>query len=321
MSAKLEDVRQFLNTMPKESYDDVLSFMQEWVESHPAEDIKLPIACIHCGSIHVVRNGKHNGKQAYICRDCGKKFLQTSSSMIEYSHSSEAVWKQVIQDTVEGVPIDKTAGELGLSHGTVFNMRPKILVCVENEVLNDDSQLVGVNEADETYVLESMKGTKLPDDYYRNPRKHGSKATKRGISDEYICVCTSVGDGNKCIATAGNRSTPSKEELNQVFGDRVGEDTIIRSDGNTNYDVLKDKCTVAHSDRINKVNGFHSFIKRRITAARGVATKYLNRYAALFAEIYGKPGDIVDKIYSLMTDRNDSYLTNEEVKDNRLLLI
>lgn len=46
--------------------------------------------------------------------------------------------------------------------------------------------LVGIAEADETYFLESFKGLKK--DMLREPHKRGSKASKRGLSDEQIPV-------------------------------------------------------------------------------------------------------------------------------------
>jgi hypothetical protein len=149
-------------------------------------------------------------------------------------------------------------------------MRHKILYCVEQAILNAPIELEGVCEADETYVLESVKGRKIPASYHRKPRKHGAKASKRGISDEYICVCTSVDSDNKCTASVVNRATPSKVEIAQVFADKVSADTAILCDGSNGYDVLDDKCTVAHSKQVNRVNGFHSFIKGRLLAARGV---------------------------------------------------
>ena len=91
-------------------------------------------------------------------------------------------------------------------------------------------------------------------------RRSRAKASKPGLSEEYICVQTSVTSEKKCVATAINRATPSKDEIFEVFGDRIVEDTVILCDGNANYSVLNDKCTVAHTERINKVNGFHSFI-------------------------------------------------------------
>ncbi len=44
-------------------------------------------------------------------------------------------------------------------------------------------------EADETYVIESQKGTKCED---RKPGKHGAGATKRGLSHEQYCVCVAT---------------------------------------------------------------------------------------------------------------------------------
>jgi transposase-like protein len=131
-----------------------------------------------------VRNGHKHGKQAYRCRGCGKSFVETTKTALFNSHSGEAVWRQVIRDTVSGVPIDETAGNLGLHHETVFNMRHKILYCLEQKEHRNPTRLEGVCEADETYLLESLKGVKLPPDFWRKPRKHGAKAEKRGLSNE-----------------------------------------------------------------------------------------------------------------------------------------
>jgi hypothetical protein len=72
--------------------------------------------------------------------------------------------------------IDKTAWNLGLHHETVFNMRHKILYCLKQEENGEPIRLEGVCEADGTYILESLKGTKLPPDFWRKSRKHGGKA-------------------------------------------------------------------------------------------------------------------------------------------------
>jgi hypothetical protein len=179
--------------------------------------------------------------------------------------------------------------------------------------------LEGVCEADETYVLESVKGRKIPADYHRKPRKHGAKAAKAGISSEYLCVCTSVDADNNCTAAVVNRATPSQAEIEQVFGDKVTAATVLLCDGNKNYDVLEAKCTVAHTKRDNSVNGFHRFIKERLLTAHGVATIYLSRYHALYAPIFGKQEKIADKIFELMTTRNQSFTTIANVKSQNLL--
>lgn len=89
---------------------------------------------------------------------------------------------------------------------------------------------------------------------------------------------------------------------------------VILCDGSKQYAVVEEKCTVAHSNRANKANGFHSYIKERLLVARGVATVYLNRYNALFSQVIGKQDSVADKIYALMTTRNGSFTDISSVK-------
>jgi hypothetical protein len=231
------------------------------------------------------------------------------------------VWKQVISDTVNGVSIDRTAERLDLHHETVFNMRHKILYCVEQSLITNPTKLTGACETDETYVLESMKGRKLPSDYHRKPRKHGAVASKRGISNEYVCVCTCVSGENENVAVAVNRASPSGEEILDVFGERVSESTVILCDGKQSYNALDGKCTVAIPKRINKVNGFHSFIKKKLEAARGVATIYLNRYNALFSKVYAADKSVVDDIFELMVAQSGASVTISYTQSSNLLEI
>lgn len=319
MAITLKDILGMAKEIPEECFEETFEKLKEIKEKAEREQETKSIECLRCGSGNVVRNGKRNGIQAYRCVTCGKTFVETATSAIAHSHSSQTVWKQVIRDTIDGVAIDKTAEALDMSHSTVFHMRHKILYCVEQAILNVPAALEGVCEADETYVLESVKGRKIPGDYHRKSRKHGAKASKPGLSDEYICVCTSVDADNNCMTATVNRATPSKNEIAQVFGDKVAADTVILCDGSNRYDVLEDKCTVAHTKRVNKVNGFHSFIKERLNAARGVATIYLSRYNALFSQIFGKQDTAADKIYAMMTNRNGSFSGISTVKNEGLL--
>jgi hypothetical protein len=156
-----------------------------------------------------------------------------------HSHSGEAVWKQIIRDTVEGKALAKTAAELELTHTTAFNLRHKVLLAVEAMSEQEPVVLGGVGELDETYVLESRKGTKLPEDYGRPSRKHGAKAQKRGISNEQIALCTGVDRTGKVLARTVNRATPSASELSQVFGGRLEGGSLVLTDGAPSYGVLE----------------------------------------------------------------------------------
>ena len=319
MTITLKDIIGIAKELPESYFEETFEKLKELKERADLEKESESKSCPHCKSAKVVRNGKSRGRQMYLCRNCKRTFSETRGSGIAHSHSSPTVWTQVISDTVNGIAIDKTADSLDLHHETVFNMRHKILYCIEKSLIVAPTTLTGTCETDETYILESEKGRKFSANHHRKPRKHGAKATKRGISDEYVCVCTFVNGDNKCGATSVNRASPSKAKILEVFADRIVDDTVILCDGNENYDVLEEKCTVAHTKRINKVNGFHSHIKERLDSMRGVSTIYLNRYNALFTKRYAADKSAIDEIYELMTSDSSAFNTIAHTQSANLL--
>jgi hypothetical protein len=228
----------------------------------------------------------------------------------------------VIRDTVEGVSLARTARELEIAESTVFHMRHKILNAIEQELLAKPVMLEGACEIDETYVLESEKGTEFTEFHHREPRQNG-KATKRGLSEEQICICTTATSTGKTIARAVNRATPSKEEIEQVFAKRIEDDTLLLADGNKSCNILKDRCIVIKTDEEDRVrvNRFHSFIKERNARARGFATKNLNRYAALFSEIFGNQGTVPGEILELIKKHGDRFMSIAALKSQNLLVL
>jgi len=315
----LVELISLVKQLPESYIPEALEKIREIKERSDSEEETTELECISCNSQNVVRNGRKCRKQAYLCKECNKSFVSTSQSAIQNSHNGSAVWRQVISDTVAGVSIDTTAANLDLHHETVFNMRHKILYCIEQSFIVNPTMLAGVCETDETYVLENVKGNKIPEDYHRKPRKHGAVASKPGISNEYVCVCTSVTGDGKNVAISANRATPSSQKILEIFGERVNEETVVLCDGTQSYNILEDKCRVATVKKNNKVNGFHSFIKERLRAARGVATIYLNRYSALFAKIYDADKSIVDDIWKMMTVQNGEYNTIPYTQSEKLL--
>ena len=100
------------------------------------------------------------------------------NAVLYHSRTDEDIWKEVLADTLEFVSIDKAAERLGLSHDRVFHIRHKILAAMEHSEATNPTRLSAVKECDETFVLESLKGTKIPAGYWRSARKHGAKTQK-----------------------------------------------------------------------------------------------------------------------------------------------
>ena len=317
----LKEIIRLAKELPESCLAEVYEYMESAKQSAKEAEENAPAACPRCGEA-AVKNGKKDGKQSYICKNCRRSFLERATSALAHSQASDAVWKAVIRDTINGVSLDATAADLELAHSTVFNMRHKILRTVEQAIEAAPVRLEGACQTDETYVLENEKGVAFSEFHHRQPRQNGI-ASRPGLSDEYICLTTSITSENKIIACAVNRATPSKEEIERVLGDRIEDDTILLVDGNKSYAVLKDRCVVVRVEKDDQVqlNHFHSFIKERLRRYRGVATIYLNRYAALFTVIFGKSDDACDAVFALMQKRNGFFTSIDELRTQNLLVI
>lgn len=153
-------------------------------------------------------------------------------------------------------------------------MRHKMLMALQDFLENNPVLLSGIAELDETFVLDCYKGSQVPETAGRDARKHGEKAAKCGISNEYVAICTGIQrDGG-------------------IFRGHNAKDTLILTDGLRSYNVLENltSCTVVNVKQkagrgifnLNTVNSLHSFIKETDSHYHGVAIKYINRYNALF---------------------------------------
>jgi len=334
MDNKLARLIELIHKMPENCVDKLLEQATEMVDASIKERAKKEPAppCPHCES-QSKRNGKKRGKQQFLCKSCNKTFGFTTNTAISNSTFGEAVWKQIIRDTIAGVSLADTAGALMMHRDTAFNMRHKLLLALEAEETASPSVLSGVCELDDTYVLESHKGTKLPEGYWRKPRKHGAKAQSRGLSREYVAICTAAGRDGENIAKTVNRATPTKAEISEVYAGKISEQTLILCDGAGSFGVLKEEYGCEVTDvfangrqagfyNLNTANGFHSFIKARYNQYRGVATKYLNRYNALFAKLYRSDENLVDELYNILCKADTPrHRTVKDVKTASLLAI
>jgi transposase-like protein len=335
MGNKIGDLIKMIHKLPENRVEELAEVVREMIE----EDRKTGGSaesrpeCPACGAKEILRNGTQNGNQRYKCKACGKVYSARHNSVMWHSHSGEAVWKQVIRDTIAGKSMDETAWELELTHATVFNMRHKVLLAVEDMERQEPTVLGGVCELDETYVLECNKGSTMPEGYWRGPRKHGAKAQKRGLSNEQIAICTGVDRNGNAYARSVNRATPSTEEVKEVFGGRIEAGSLVLTDGARSYRALEKQCECdveevmsdgaeRHFLHINTANAFHSFIKGRYEGYRGVATKYINRYNSLFSRIFRNGETAADEIYSALCANNrNSFFSIHDVNTRNLLSI
>lgn len=70
--------------------------------------------CPKCGQPHpvITKNGRANGgkgKQMFKCHTCGKSFVYDHGQLTYYSHQSQGKWNTLIEETLSGIGMRKTA--------------------------------------------------------------------------------------------------------------------------------------------------------------------------------------------------------------------
>lgn len=292
-----------------------------------------PTVCPCCGrsDVQFIKKGMHYGKQRYQCKSCGRKFTYDAKQITAHSHQSIDAWITVIEDTLSLKALDETAEKIDVCHETAFNMRHKLLTFLET-MAESEVVLNELVESDETYVVESQKGIKCED---RKPRKHGEGATKPGLSHEQYCVCVATDRNNHVFAVCVNRAKPSGEDIVHALSTHIAPECVLLCDGATSYNKLAEllqckKVELKGHDsydqvyHLNTVNNQHSRIKEMLRQFRGVASKYLNRYLALFTTIvsYAKSSvaESTDTLrHSLSSVRN--YVTYSSSQKSGLLAL
>ena len=251
-----------------------------------------PEICPICGCSHenLVKRGKQNGKQRWTCKECGHKFTYDSHTITSHLKIEQSVFLEICMDTLCMVPIKQTASKLNVSVHCVFTNRHKFLCLLEQILDAEDIQMSDIIEGDEKYVHESVKGTPPVN---RKARHRGEPCSRRGISREQICIVTTTDRNGHEIFKAVGSAKPTNDIITETLSTHITKESILYVDGLTSYDVLQEKkvCEVRHLaghcsynkvEHINTVNQIHSMIEEKLARYRGIATKYMNRYMALF---------------------------------------
>lgn len=73
--------------------------------------------CPNCGSTQIRKNGHRNGKQNFLCKDCGRQFIE-SYSQRGYSEDVKQICLKMYQNGLGFREIERITG---LSHNTIIN--------------------------------------------------------------------------------------------------------------------------------------------------------------------------------------------------------
>lgn len=297
----------------KNAIDQLSPYQINVLSQHAAKYLDLnerlqntrPAVCPKCSAENtlLIKKGFSRGKQRYQCKCCGKKFTYDTMQITSHSHQPVESWIVVMEDTLALEPLKNTELRIGVSHETAFHMRHKLLAYLE-QLVRPAASLSALIEADETFVAESQKGIPVT---HRKPRLHGEGVNHRGLSHEQLCVCVATDRNHHVAATCVNRAKPSGQDLELALAEHILSGSVILCDKAQAYNRLatntncKKVALEGHEsyDRVyhlNTVNHLHSKLKEMLRKYRGVSTKCLNRYLALFTLLSQYCGLVVSEI-------------------------
>lgn len=241
--------------------------------------------CPFCGHEHYYRHGFANKLQRYRCRKCKKTFNALTGTPLARLRYKEK-WFNYLKALTESLTIRKAATDVGVHRTTSFRWRHRFLTWIK---LDRPAVLQGITEADETYLLESSKGSRKLD---RKPRKRGGRATKRGLSKQQVCILIARDRSGHTLDFLTGRGPVRKSQLDTHLKPVLDHDALLISDGNPAYkafcqpegishemvNLSKGQRVIKGAYHIQNVNAYHSRFKSWLKRFHGVATKNLPNY-------------------------------------------
>ena len=261
------------------------------IESHAGKALKCP----HCSSTKNCKWGVASGLQRWRCSACSKTFNSLTGTPLAHLRHKD-VWLDYSQAMIDALSLRKSAKICNVHLSTAFRWRHRFLSLIQGL---KDTKFDGIVEADETFFLESFKGSR---NLKRKPRKRGGKAKKPGLSKEQIPVLI-VRDrhGDTTDSVLPEVST---ESITEILKPIIPKDALLCTDGATYYAsfskaehiehktviVSKGEYVKDHVVHIQNVNAYDSRLKTWIRRFNGIATKYLPSYLG-WRRLLDKKGD------------------------------
>ena len=305
MKEKVQRVLNILKNFSDEEMQMLMAYMFENNMRYSARSLnsiignnrfKNGIVCPKCHSDNVSRNGKPDGKQNYVCKDCGSYFSNTTETIVFKSKHGFDTWKEYVKCMLMGLSIRESAVKCGIANTTAFYWRHKILGALQN-ITEIKQKLSGIVEADETFFPMSFKGNHSKDGFTmpRKAKHRGTSAKKRGLSNEQVCVPCAVDRNDGIVAMVSGTGKTSTAKLKAVFDNRICENSVIVTDKESSYrrfarendleliQIRAEQRVYKGVYHIQHVNSFHSHLKAFMEGFKGVSTKHLNNYLVWYA--------------------------------------
>ncbi|WP_443094144.1 IS1595 family transposase [Pseudoduganella flava] len=272
---------------------DEVACVREWLAAMEApgrccqliEQMKGRSSCPHCGNERCYRCGHADGLQRYRCLVCGRSFnALTGTPLARLRHRDK--WLPYLECLIDSRTLRASAERVAVAKSTSFRWRHRFLSAVRRD---QPPKLQGIVEADETYVLESQKGSRHLD---RPPRRRGGRATRRGVNDQHDCILVARDRGKTTHEFHAGRGQSTAARLLRYLKSVLAKDALLVSDGAQAFASFARQASISHEAinvrsgehghgaiHLNGVNGWHGRFKTWLRRFCGVASRYLANYS------------------------------------------
>ncbi|NRB38087.1 MAG: IS1595 family transposase [Pseudomonadales bacterium] len=238
--------------------------------------------CPHCDSRKLNRWGMtKQGIQRFRCKSCSKTFNALSGTPL-YRMRHPEKWAKYTELMWNGVSLRAAAKELDINLRTSFRWRH---VFLKKPNSPECERLIGIIEADETFIPESFKGRKVTS---RKPRKRG------GGNTDKVPVLMALDRAGDISHKVLERDTQS--ELKAVLKPIIAPGSVLCTDGNLSYKGIAKDLGVDHKRliamdkkrvidgiyHIQTLNNYMMRWKSWLVRFHGVGTGYLENYLSWF---------------------------------------
>ena len=281
---------QVLQAIPLSA--DQLAELRAWLDGAgwPCIDLieqaagEVP-ACPRCGCPKAHLHGTANDLRRFRCTRCRRTYNALTGTPLARLRKRDK-WLPYLQCLLDSITVRKAATRVGIAASTSFRWRHRFVSGVKQ---HRAEQLTGIVEADETYMLESQKGSRH---MTRPPRRRGGRASRRGITDELDSLLVARDRSHQTLDFVIGRGEPGKKELAICLGPVLAADVLLVSDGAKAYAAFAHEAHLMHEAlnirggertrdtiHLQNVNSWHSRYKTWLKRFNGIASRYLHNYS------------------------------------------
>jgi transposase-like protein len=244
--------------------------------------------CPGCACERCHRHGHANDLQRFRCCACGRTFNDlTGTPLARLRHKGK--WLDYLDTVLDSRTVRSAAKRLGVHPNTTFRWRHRFLDRVKDD---RPERLVGIVEADETFLLESQKGSRKLD---RKPRKRGGRAALRGISHHLDCILVARDRSGQTIDAVTGRGALKVSQLVKHLLPKLDPQALLVTDANAAYPAFARAHRIVHQAvdlsagervragiegaiHVQNVNAYHRRFKEWLARFHGVASRWLPNY-------------------------------------------